>query len=173
MMSGLINATRGQTLHSLSLETMVTGKSSYTFQIASNIKQSRPGYKNPAVKIVPYPVDRRLCPVTALTEYLKRTANLRSENSRLFLSYLKPHKEVSKDTISRWIRTILVKCGSDVTIFKPHSIRAAAASKAQMMNVPVDKILDTAGWSSCSTFAKYYNKPVQSSEVQFAEAVLK
>ena len=50
--------------------------------------------------------------------------------------------------------------GLDMTIFTPHSIRAASTSAAAKSGVPVDTILTTAGWSRENTFRKYYQKPV-------------
>ena len=48
--------------------------------------------------------------------------------------------------------------GVDVNTFKPHSIRAVAASKAKDVFVPVK---DTAGWSSERTFDSFHNKPFE------------
>ena len=48
----------------------------------------------------------------------------------------------------------------DVNLFKPHSTRAAATSKAFLKSVPlIEHILSDVGWSSSDTFAKFY-KPV-------------
>ena len=44
--------------------------------------------------------------------------------------------------------------------FKPHSTRAASTSAASNASVSLDDTLHTAGWSSASTFAKFYNKPI-------------
>ena len=52
------------------------------------------------------------------------------------------------------------KSGIDVNLFKPHSTRAAATSKAFLKSVPLEHILSVAGWSSSDTFAKFYRKPV-------------
>ena len=55
----------------------------------------------------------------------------------------------------------MADAGNDVNTFKPHSTRAAAASKAKTVSVPIKEILDTAGWSSERTFDRFYNKPFQ------------
>ena len=65
----------------------------------------------------------------------------------------------------------MAEAGVDVTTFKPHSTRAAAASKAKNASVPVKEILDTAGWSSERTFDRFYNKPFQKNG-GFATSVL-
>ena len=53
------------------------------------------------------------------------------------------------------------------TIFKPQSTRAAATSA----NVPIQEIMNTAGWRSDSTLPKSYDRPIRSDN-NFAEAVL-
>lgn len=78
---------------------------------------------------------------------------------------------MSRETLSRWIRTVMTSAGVDTTIFKPHSTRAAATSKAKTASVPIQEILKTAGWSSSRYFDKFYDKPVESST--FASAILK
>ncbi|CAB3997174.1 Gag-Pro-Pol poly [Paramuricea clavata] len=76
------------------------------------------------------------------------------------------------DTISRWIRQTMTNAGVDAQIFKPHSTRAAATSKAKEASVPIQDILNKAGWSSSQTFDKFYHKHIVSNEQTFATAVL-
>ena len=75
--------------------------------------------------------------------------------------YAKPHRGVSKDTISRWIRTVMQKAGVDITVFKPHTTRAASTSKDRSCNVSLPAVLKAASWSSDCVFNTFYNKPVQ------------
>ena len=106
-----------------------------------------------------------------MNEYLERTKPLRGDITSLFVTYVKPYKAASKDTISRWIKTTLGLAGIDITRFKPHSIRSLSTSAAAIAKVPVDKILRTAGWSGHCTFAKYYKKPIQN-HGELAKALL-
>ena len=135
------------------------------------MKQSKPGYKPPSVVLKAYPQDRSLCVVYHLKEYLKRTELCRKDETRLFISYIRPHKRVSRDTISGWIRFTMSSAGIDVAKFSPHSTRMAATSKAKVASVPVDEILSTAKWSSSRCFDRFYDKPVLG-EGSFAAAVL-
>ena len=48
----------------------------------------------------------------------------------------------------------------DTDVFKFHSTRAAAASAAKVQDVPLDQILEAAGWCKEETFSKFYDKPV-------------
>lgn len=115
----------------------------------------------PSVLLQASPADQSLCVFTHLKEYLQRTKLLRGNETKLFLSQANPHHRASRDTISRWIHSVIAETGVDVTTFKPHSTRAVAASKAKNASVQVKEILDTAGWSSERTFDRFYNKPVQ------------
>ena len=60
-----------------------------------------------------YPHDKSLCVYSYLTEYLKQTQPLRGKETRLFLSFTRPHKAISKETLSRWIRTVMSSPGID------------------------------------------------------------
>ena len=166
----LVSGQRGQTVHLLSIDHMVSVNSCYTFQIVDHLKQSRPGVKNPLIELRPFE-DKTLCVVTTLKEYLRRTQPLRGSESQLFISYNRPFRRVSRETISRWVKSVLTDSGIDTLRFKPHSTRAASTSAASNASVSLDDILHTAGWSSESTFAKFYKKPIVK-ENTFADKVL-
>ena len=50
--------------------------SSFSFQISSKVKQTRPGTHLPSLTFKDYAPDRRLCVYTYLKEYLARTEKL-------------------------------------------------------------------------------------------------
>ena len=50
--------------------------------------------------------------------------------------------------------------GINTEIYKPHSTRAAATSKAKKKQVPLNIITQTAMWSQSSTFAKFYHTTI-------------
>ncbi|KAK3101648.1 hypothetical protein FSP39_005188 [Pinctada imbricata] len=66
-------------------------------------------------------------------------------SDELFISTMKPHKGVSRDTISRWIKTILCLSGINIAVFTAHSTRAASTSAANKAGVPLKDILKYAG----------------------------
>ena len=171
MLVALISAQRIQSIHLLDLQFMKASPNQAEFSFPEHIKQSRPGYTVPSVILKAYPTDPALCVIAHLKEYIERTRPLRDVETKLFISYVKPHKRVSKDTIGRWIRTVMVISGIDVYKFKPHSTRSAATSKAKQVGVPIQDILRQAGWSNHRTFDKFYNKPVRQ-ESTFAQSVL-
>jgi hypothetical protein len=171
MLMALVTVQRVQTLHLLDLRYMSKSMFGYTFTLSKVIKQSRPGKSPPVIELRAYPRDRRLCVVTVLREYLKRReVKAPKKENKLFVTYVKPHEGVSRDTLSRWIKNIMCRAGIDTTTFKAHSTRAAAASKAKAMDIPIKDIMEAAGWSRSSTFGKFYQKPVETRRV--ANAVL-
>ena len=169
----LVSAQRCQTLHMLDLDYMVASDDSYSFTVQGDFKQSRLGHNVLHVTLPAYVRDCRNCIVQTLSVYIERTKTLHS-SSKLFVSTVKPHEPVSKDTISRWVKASLRIAGIDTSVFKPHSMRAAATSAAQRKGVLLIEIINVAGWSNATTFAKFYDMPLQSdSNSNFAEAILR
>lgn len=160
MLMSLLTLQRGQTLHLIDLENCVRKKSRFVISIVNAVKTTRPGVPLPVLELESYPVDRRLDVVTVLDEYISRTKQLRpSPKGRLLLTYVKPHRPISRGTLSRWIKTVLVLSG--IANYGSHSTRAAASSAALSGNVPVQDILKKAGWSNEKTFARFYQKPIK------------
>lgn len=179
MLTAILNPQRCQSFHALSVsnEYMCEGKSKYVLKIPILMKQCKPGVKVPLVEMKAYPPDRRLCIYTVMSEYLNRTADVRLELSKkdidgnqLFLSFIKPYKPVSKDTVSRWIKLVLKLAGINVSQYKSHSLRHASTSKAMSLCVPINEILAKAGWADCKMFSIYYNKLIE--KQKFEESIL-
>ena len=169
----LVTGQRGQSLHLMDLKDMQTGKASYRFVLQQKVKHSAPGRLQPSLDLPMCKTQPSLCVASVLKEYLNRTEDLR-QSSRLFITYVKPHNAVSRDTISRWVRTVMAKAGLDIRHFAPHSTRVASTSRAAASRVPLDTILRTAGWTNSKTFKKFYKMPaVKETGGQFAKSVLK
>lgn len=173
MLIALTTAQRGQSLQLLDTQNMVQEETAYTFMLNSNLKQSKPGKSTSelVIKLNAYPHDRNLCVVNACSVYLERTKLLRGSESRLLITHQKPHKKASRDTIRRWIQQMMIKAGIDINVYKPHSVRSAAASKAKAANASLVEIMQTAGWSSAATFAKFYDREIEQGS-SFADSVL-
>ena len=157
----LCTGQRCQTLSFLDLNNMNIINGCVYFHLSNLLKQSRPGVHLKPIELKPY-TDQDLCVVKTLEVYIHRTAHLRDCNN-LLISFVKPFRKVSTNTIARWIKTVLQLSGIDTSIFKAHSTRSASTSAAAGLGVPIQDIMNTAGWSSDSTFAKFYNKSVISS----------
>ena len=96
---------------------------------------------------------------------------MRDGNDKLWLSFNKPHKPVTKDTITRWVKTVLDKAGIDTSSYTVHSTRTASTSAVSSANLPIDIIMKAAGWSSENAFQKFYNKPLVNSQ-NFGEQLI-
>ena len=95
-----------------------------------------------------------MCPYLTLrrTESSRVAAN----TTKLSLSFIKPYQPISTDTCSHWLKIVLSNSGVNISIFKGHSYRGAAMSKAVSQGVSVDLILKTADWSTESVFTRFY-----------------
>jgi hypothetical protein len=171
MLIGLITGQRCQSIHLMDLNFMINYQNGVKFLISEPVKQTAPGKEQPILVLPKYEPEEKLCVVSTLRHYISKTESLR-QDSRLFISFTKPHAAVSKATVARWIKTVMTLAGVDTSVFKAHSVRAASTSKAKHCFVPVQQILKTAGWSNAETFERFYHRPVQNSEDAFAAAVL-
>lgn len=171
MLLSLLAGQRGQTIHNIDIRNVDVNLNRVKIRFGDLLKTSRPGVHQEELNIKGYAPDRRLCVCMCMTEYLKRTEKLRGDRTELLLSFCKPNKPISRDTLARWIKEVLRLAGIDISMYSPHSVRAASVSAAREARVPLKTILSTAGWSSEGTFAKYYSKKVDKRGV-FASAIL-
>lgn len=86
-----------------------------------------------------------ICPATTLNYYLLMTNPLRGSEDGLLLalnsySLKEPHKAVTSQTLSKWIKSVLCSCGIDISVFTAHSTRHAATSRAHKMGINLDLI---------------------------------
>lgn len=169
----LLSGQRIQTIHLLDIRYMTLTESSCSFSISKPVKQTRPGTHVHDLVFQAYFKDPGLCIVECLQEYVIRTKSLRGEETQLLISFVKPHKAVSKDTIGRWVKCVLANAGIDTNQFGAHSTRSAATSAAKRSGLDMTTIMRAAGWSNASTFARFYNKPIEHSpDANFGQAVL-
>ena len=171
MLCALVRGQHCQTLHFMNLgQVRRNHKTSHIFCIDQIVKQSTPSREQPILLRPRVVADSMLCVATVLDQHIDRTSSLQGEEQQLFGSYAQPHHGVSKDTISRWIKTVTQQDGVDTTVFKPHSTRAASTSKAHGCNVSLPAVMKAASWTSDCVF----NKPVQPQNllVSFSHAIL-
>ena len=62
--------------------------------------------------------------------------------------------------------------GIDTSTFGVHSTRAASTSAAKAHNVSITTIMKSAGWSSKSTFSKFYKKAIAGAKENFGQKLL-
>jgi hypothetical protein len=124
-------------------------------------KNMKGGEKKAEIAVPRFTDNINLCPVLCLEEYLRRTQAYRKDVAgALFLALRTPYQVVSVDSVRRWLRALLEESGIATEVFKVHSIRSAASSKALGQGVPIDTILSTANWSSTHTFVKFYRRDI-------------
>lgn len=137
-------------------------------QFTKVLKTTRPGHHT-ILKLCRFNIDNAVCPVLCLKSYIGRTKDIRHSITQLFISFQKPHNGVTSQSISRWICDCIHSAGIPST-FTAHSTRAASSSKAAS-RTDIDTVLKAAGWSSANTFARFYKKPIITSDT-FTHAVL-
>ena len=163
----LLSGQRGQTIHLLNLDGLNIIDDTCIFQhiptcmfhmtLAYSLlaKTSKPGSRATVLTFKEYTENHAVCPVLTLKEYLAQTKLLRKDEKQLLISYQKPHKAISRDTILRWVKMGLSAAGIDTAVFTPHSTRAASTSKAKAQSVSMDIIMSLAGWSKATTFQRF------------------
>lgn len=139
-------------------------------------KNSRPGNVRGYLQIQKFSDDPSLCPMATLIEYSNRvrifwrnfifnfenlffqTQSLCDDRSSLFVSHQAPHKPVGSQTLSRWTTDLLKMAGVDVSIFKSHATRAAAAH-LHSKSLNCLQICRLANWSTTSgVYQMFYRK---------------
>jgi len=151
----LLGGQRVNTIHSFRIDKMSLSDSSVTFSPGFVLKHSRKGSKLDTFTYKAYKEDHRLCVIECLKKYLhSRKDKVGDTITELIITYGKPYKAASIDTIRRWIKELFENCG--LTNFSPHSCRSASTSKAHDMGVDVQTIMKKACWKNCGTFYNHY-----------------
>ena len=135
-------------------------------------KQDRPGHSCKKILVPCFRKNSKVDPKRAVESYLKKTAVLRqnsgSEVNQLFISINKPHKAVSKQTVSSWIVGVIKLAYEDSEMnVKAHSTRAIGPSWALFNGASITSILEAADWSSDTTFKKFYYRELESQDWEF------
>ena len=158
----LLGGQRINTIFNFRVDEMIINNVSVTFAPSSTLKHSRQNRKGDIFEYRSYQ-NPKLCVVSALKAYLARRNNRVSNSIKeLFITYKKPYRPASIDTLRRWVKNTLNKAG--IFNFSAHSCRSAATSKAKLMNVDLEEILRKACWSNVRTFEKHYKKNIVSME---------
>jgi integrase len=162
----LVLGQRNQGLHMMDVRNMDIKFGSLKIRWGDVMKGTTSKFHQEEVHIKAYK-DKRLCPVWYTRKYLERTNDVRKKYN-MFLITQKPFRPAAKGTIAKWIRMALQEAGINMSIFTPHSTRAAATSAMEKAKIPISTIMATAGWGSSRTFAKYYKKTIVSKQLTVA-----
>ena len=159
----LLGGQRMNTIKSFHIDRMFLTDISVTFCPANVLKHSRKSKKMDTFLYRAY-INPNLCVVSCLREYLlRRNQRVNEEETQLFITYGKPYKAASIDTMRRWIKELF----ADVNIvnYTPHSCRAASTSKASNINIDIENILKLGCWKNEKTFRLYYEKEIISKDI--------
>lgn len=168
----LATGQRLQTLAHIEINNIIRSEGIIEIPIPKRVKTSARSRSQPFLRLPFLDSDPDICVARALLAYLEKTKNLRGIEQSLFISTKPPHKKVSTQTLSRWIKVILSKSGINVQKFSAYSTRHASTSAAARKGLNFDSIRLAAGWSKDSKmFATVYNRPLNAA-VSFAETVL-
>ncbi len=117
-----------------------------------------------------------LCPVRALRIYIEHSASYR-KLEQLFVDFVNCAKggPFTKQRISRWLVDAVTLAYSSSGLQCPigvraHSTRGIASSWAWYSVVSISDICEAAGWSSPSTFTRFYNLDVPALQARVLSA---
>ena len=109
---------------------------------------------------------RLLCPVRAVKVYLDRTAPHRPRCERLFVTAGRSKKEISKTTVSFWLRKTISRAyelsGTALPVPAPRAreTRGIAPSILFRKNFAVDQVLTAGTWRRHTTFTRHYLRDI-------------
>lgn len=169
----LVTGHRIQTLSLIKIENIIVSDAKVMVLIPDRIKTSKRGAYQPLLELPFFRDNVKICPASSLIQYLNITEPKRGEISELFISLGKGKcKAVCKQTLSNWIKNVLAAGGVDTNIFTAHSTRHASNSAAKRLGLNIEIVLKTANWSTESTFARFYDRPLINNEAEFAMTIL-
>ena len=132
------------------------------FTIGDKLKTTMPGKHLTPIELLAYPRDESICMVSHLKQYTARTQPIRATyNTKLLISYAKPHKPISNSTVGKWAKSVLKDSGIDTGTFFGNSPRPASALYGAKTGLTLAEILKPGGWTNAQTFAKHYHKPIE------------
>ena len=174
----ILSGQRVSTIHKFRVSNLRLTDNLALFNITDFLKQSKPTCKPKPVVFHTYPHNEHLCPVRLVQVYMEKRASLPSGAAfdAFFLTHRRPHHPAAKDTIARWVKTVLHLSGVDIDIYKPHSCRSASTSHAKLAGVPLEDILRAGQWKSSDCFTTFYDREIERTDFTatqpFADSIL-
>ena len=123
-----------------------------------------PRFENFTVPALPKssssPNGRLLCPVRAVKCYLNRTSQHRPRCERLFVTSGRTRKEISKNTVSFWLRKVISLAyqpsGKPLPSPPPWLGRLVVVPLLFKKNYAVSQVLKAGTWRRHTTFTRHY-----------------
>lgn len=149
MLLCLLTGPRCQTLRKLDTALMQELPGKIVFTIGDKLKTTRPGKQLASIELLAYPTDDSICVVSHLEQYIARAKPVRaSHDTKLLISYAKPHKPVSNSTVGKWAKRVLKDSGIDTGAFSGNSARPASTSYGAQSGLTLAEILKAGGWTT-------------------------
>ena len=158
MLMALTSEGRAQELHCLDPTLMHDHGHHVVFPLGKLTKALRPSKSQIELKFMQFEADPHLDEVVCLRHYLQVTDPFRDspeKQKHMFLGFSTPHNPVVTCTISRWLMELMGAAGIDTSVYKGHSVRGAATSKAKTLGLSSAQIIARAidqGWKPFTSF---------------------
>ena len=174
----LASAKRIGELHALSYRVSHTrnwGEVSFSFVMGFVAKTQDPSSLAPRFEGFPVPAlpnarnnrnGRLLCPVRAVRVYLDRTAPHRPRCERFFVTAGRSKKEISKTTVSFWLRKTISRAyelsGMALPVPAPRARETCGIAPSLLFkkNFAVDQVLKAGTWRRHTTFTLHYLRDI-------------
>src|SRR5665811_465047 len=113
----IISGQRVQTLCAITIGNIQKEGNSTRIFVPKLLKTSKPNVSQPCIFIPKLNRNKKLCVKSALEIYLDKTKEIRSSEN-LFVSTISPYKNVSCQTLSRWLVKLLELAKINVSVYK-------------------------------------------------------
>lgn len=115
MLLALLSGQRGQAFHLIDIRNLHFQERGVKIVICYLLKTSNAKTHLGEIELTSYEVDKDLCVLNTLTDYLQKTKTLRGAVTRLFKTSQRRQKSVYRDTIGRWLKSVLSMAGIDIS----------------------------------------------------------
>ena len=168
------NLRRNNCIHKFDVNYIQEMDDPHRITICDKLKQSKPGRHLAPIDFLSFKSDKNISVEKHLKEYFAayEAAASGALHSQLLINYVKQFKLVSIDTISRWISQVLESAGIEISKYSARNSRAASTSSCKAKGLSPAMIMHSAGLSNFSTFAKFYDKPVDTASAYFGSVLL-
>ena len=137
MLLCLLTSHRCQTLPKLDTALMQELPGKIVFTIGDKLKTTRQRKHLAPIELLVYPRDESICVVSHLKQYIARTQPTRAtHDTKLLISYAKPHKPISNSTVLKWAKSVLWDSAIDTGTFSGNSVRPASPSVVRCPDWP-------------------------------------
>ena len=173
MLLALTSAGRASDIAYLDTRYLIKHPTRYIFQFGKNTKTSTRTRQKKPLKFYSFRENKNLCVCHPIDLYLDKMREFHKIETQLLLRFIKPHKGVTFQTISRWILEVFDSLGIITEVFTGHSTRSGSTSKVKASSVSSNDVIKRRNWTQNSTFEKFYQKEILPEGEEFRSNVLK